>query len=135
MIDCSKKNREDYPRKCLWAKEKEKGLKFYRGLALIGLQTTGPWCCFFFQVKVDNVDDGDHNDRDQMLKVIVDDDDGGDLNNDDCLYKEGLQMCGFIIQSERKKFRLAFVFNTTFSVIYLNIKIFVTNGENARPEN
>ena len=51
--------------------KKKNGLKFYRGLALIGLQTTGPWCCFFFQVKVDNVDDGDHNDRDQMLKVIV----------------------------------------------------------------
>ena len=44
-------------------------------------------------------------------------------------------MCGFIIQSERKKFRLAFVFNTTFSVIFLKTKIFVTNGENARPEN
>ena len=53
--------------------KKKNGLKFYRGLALIGLQTTGPWCCFFFQVKVkvDNVDDGDHNDRDQMLKMIV----------------------------------------------------------------
>ena len=54
------------------SKRKKKGLKFYRGLALIGLQTTEPWCCFFFfQVKVDNVDDGDRNDRDQMLKVIV----------------------------------------------------------------
>ena len=34
MIGSSKNNRENYPRKCFWTKEKE---------ALVGLQTTGPW--------------------------------------------------------------------------------------------
>ena len=34
MIGSSKNNRENYPRKCFWTKEKE---------ALVGLRTTGPW--------------------------------------------------------------------------------------------
>ena len=37
----SKENRENYPRKCSWTKEKE-NFKFNPGLALLGLQTTGP---------------------------------------------------------------------------------------------
>ena len=36
------KNRENYPRKCFWKKEKP-GLKFNPGSALISLRTTGPW--------------------------------------------------------------------------------------------
>ena len=43
MIGCSKKNRENYPGKCFGTKEKETGLGFNRGLALIGFPTTGPW--------------------------------------------------------------------------------------------
>ena len=34
MIGSSKNNRENYPRKCFWTKEKE---------ALVGLRRTGPW--------------------------------------------------------------------------------------------
>ena len=40
---CKKKNRENYPGKCFGTKEKETGLGFNRGLALIGFPTTGPW--------------------------------------------------------------------------------------------
>ena len=42
MIWCYKKNRENHPGKCFWAKEKKPGLKFNPGLVLIGLRTTGP---------------------------------------------------------------------------------------------
>ena len=42
MIGCSKKNRENYPKKCSLLKKKS-GLKFYPGLPRIGLRTTGPW--------------------------------------------------------------------------------------------
>ena len=72
---------------------------------------------FFFQVKVkvDNVDDGDH-DRDQMLKMIV-----------VVLTMMTTVMLIMVIVcikrshkcvdssfNQKKKFRLAFVFNTTF---------------------
>ena len=35
MIGCSKKNRENNPRKCFGTKEKKPGLEFNLGLALI----------------------------------------------------------------------------------------------------
>ena len=37
-----KNDRQNYPRKCFWTKEKETRVKFNLGLALIGLRTTGP---------------------------------------------------------------------------------------------
>ena len=40
MIRCPKKDRENNPRKCFWTKEKNSGLEFNLGLALIGLWTT-----------------------------------------------------------------------------------------------
>ena len=44
MIGYSKKNRENFPRKCFDEKKKRPGLKFNPGLALIGLRTTGSRC-------------------------------------------------------------------------------------------
>ena len=42
MIGYSRKSRENFPREC-FDKKKRPGLKFNRGLALIGVRTTGPW--------------------------------------------------------------------------------------------
>ena len=43
MIGCSKKIRKNYLKRLLHKKIKKPGLKFNPGLALISLQTTGPW--------------------------------------------------------------------------------------------
>ena len=43
MIGFSKKNTENYRRKYFSTVENDTRLKFNLGLALIGLQTTGPW--------------------------------------------------------------------------------------------
>ena len=42
MIGYSKKNRENYARRCFSTKEKETGWKFNSRLAMIGHQTTAP---------------------------------------------------------------------------------------------
>ena len=44
MNGCSKKKRENYPKKALNKRIKKTGLKFNLGLALIDLRTTGPCC-------------------------------------------------------------------------------------------
>ena len=52
MIGCSKKNRENYPGKCFWAKEKETQVKLNPGIALIGLWRTGSRFHEYFHKKL-----------------------------------------------------------------------------------